>query len=371
MTQNTTHKIGVLIPQSNAYPLIGKEFIAGLRIGLGEESYQLSIESIAFGADPKQIINATQKLIFQEENSLITGLMGHHGFVELTEFMSKNEEVLLAANLGATAPVNLPQGTFLNSLDLYNALQDLVLHFSKNNIAKIETSTCYYESGYGFIHALAKSIEQTDNVEFAGHFITPHSPRENEAQLMEQHITEDNPDAIVAFHNGIFAKEHATFLNESEIYKKYPIYALPFTCEDNLINDFKPVFQNVKSVSSWYPELENEANNNFILKYSNAKGKPPSFFSLLGYENGLIIANAIKNGETPIKKAIEQTTIEGPRGEISFNPDSNCTRFNNHIWEITGDKKTTIAKLEANNLNTVNQNLESEASGWFNAYLCH
>ena len=71
MNENITHNIGVLLPQSKAYPFIGKEFIKGLKLGLGDEyNYKLSIESIAFGSDPKQLIYAAQKLTFQEDQRI-------------------------------------------------------------------------------------------------------------------------------------------------------------------------------------------------------------------------------------------------------------------------------------------------------------
>ena len=366
-----THNIGVLIPQSNAYPLIGKEFIHGLKLGLGNTDFKLSIESIAFGSDPKQITNATQKLFFQEDTCITTVLLGHYGLSELTEFVSKNDEILLMATMGATRPFDLPNGTFQNSFGLYNALQDLVHHFDKNNVSKIETSTCYYESGYGFIEALATSLENASNVEFSGHFITPHEPRENEAELMMQHISEDNPEAIVAFHNGVFAKEHATFLAENNMHEKYPIYALPFSCEDSLINDHENVFQEITTVSSWYPQLENESNKKFVADYVATKGKNPSFFALLGYENGLIIANALKQNSGSLKTAIADTHIDGPRGPIAFDNESNSTAFDQHLWKINGSDKTVISKLEANPKKTDPLQEDSDAKGWFNAYLCH
>jgi ABC-type branched-subunit amino acid transport system substrate-binding protein len=363
--------IGVIIPQSNAYPLMGKEFINGLRLGLGETEHKLHIESIAFGSDPKQLMNAVQKLIFQEDVSLTTGLFGHHGYWELAEFISKNEEVLLASHLGATRPIQSPEGVFENSLGLYESLRDLTYYFSKNNINKIETSSCYYESGYGFINALASAIEQLSNTEFSGHFITPHHPREDEAAQMLEYISTDNPDAIVAFHNGLFAEEHASYLAQNDLQKKYPIYALPFTCDAKLCKEHPSVFQDIKVIANWFTDLENDTNKKFIADYLAAKGKNPTFFSLLGYENGLIIANAIRNNQIPLKDAISATTVEGPRGTIKFNAQSNNTEFDNYIWSIKTDKKEVLTKLEKNPNPTSRQTNHEDLQGWMNAYLCH
>ncbi|MFT5823164.1 MAG: branched-chain amino acid transport system substrate-binding protein [Crocinitomix sp.] len=363
--------IGVLIPQSNAYPLMGKEFINGLRLGLGETEYKLIIESIAFGSDPKQLMNSVQKLIFQEDVLLTTGLLGHNGYWELAEFISKNEEVLLVSNLGSTKPIQTPTGVFENSLGLYDSLGDLAHYFSQNNICKIETSSCYYESGYGFTEALSSAIEKLPKVEFSGHFITPHHPREDEATQMLEYISTDNPDAIVAFHNGIFAKEHASYLVENSLQKKYPIYALPFTCDADLCKAHNAVFQDIKVISSWFVELENDTNKKFIADYTAAKGKQPTIFALLGYENGLIIADAIRHNNLPIKKAISETIIQGPRGTIQFNETANNCIYNNYLWSIKSDNKEVLTKLPKNPIQSPKQIDQENLTGWMNAYLCH
>ncbi|WP_298314141.1 ABC transporter substrate-binding protein [uncultured Aquimarina sp.] len=374
MTTNSKHKIGVLLPQSNAHPTMGKSFLNGLRLATDSLHLDLVIESIGSGADQKQLLNSFQKLCYQENVALTTGILGHNGFKELAEFASQNQEAILAANFGSKRPIKLPAGVFLNSLGLYDSLQQLVDFLLQSKKYNIATSTCYYEAGYGFIEALDDVISQNDYASFAGHFITPLHPSENESELMDSYFSKIKPDAIVAFHNGIFAKEHASYLDQNKLYEKHNTYTLPFSAEDSLLEEFSNVFKKVKTVSSWYPELDNNTNKLFIKNYQKLYHKNPDFFALLGYENGLVITSALLGGPNNLNNTIQTLNIQGPRGEISFDDTFKKTNFNHYIWETS---KINLSQFQRNIYKKLNKNIINSLEitennpGWFNTYLCH
>ncbi|WP_157812226.1 ABC transporter substrate-binding protein [Polaribacter sp. ALD11] len=372
------NKIGVILPQSNAHKQIGKSFTNGLKLGLKDISYKLLIEGTGFGSDPKQIINSIQKLNIQEEVKLTTGLFGHYGFAEIAEFVSQNEEILIAANFGTNFAIKPPTGVYQNTLGLQDSLIKLIAHFSKNNIEKITTSSCYYESGYGFIKGLEIGIKNQETTQFAGHYITPHKPHKNESELMNLFIKKSNPEAIVAFHNGIFAEEHLDFIEKNNIHNKYPIYALPFSSEDRLVKKSPETFKAIKTISSWYKDIKNDSNKKFTDMYLKTYDKVPDFFALLGYENGLVIKNTLQQKNQSLKKSIEEINIDGPRGKINFNNPFNKTNFAHYIWDQEVDKNNNVIRkqiieLPKNNLFNLAKLTEEESTsqGWFNSYLCH
>lgn len=374
MDQIQKKKIGVLIPQSNTFPLMGKAFLNGFKLAIGDLNCDYFVEGIGSGADAKQLLNSYQKLSYQNSVDITTGLLGHHGYRELSHFVSQNDEVLVAADLGAKKPFQTPNGVYQNSLGLYDSLQSLVQYFESNSIAKIASSTCYYESGYDFVAALSDSLDATEKVEFAGHFITPLHPRENESELMFETMQAVDPDAIVAFHNTVYAKEHAEFLSKNELQNKYPIYALPFTCAEDVIEKFPTVLEKIKVVSSWYPTMENATNQKFIIDYQKSYNKQPDFFALLGYENGLVIREALTQNERSIQDTLKAINIEGPRGPINFNENHNRTTYTNYLWEIKNDSSQGLSKKMLDKLeqpSALDTSQQNEQAGWYNSYLCH
>ncbi len=367
-------KIGVLLPQSNAYPTIGKDFLNGLRLGLGINPPQLVVESIGLGSDIKQMSIASQKLVFQENVAITTGLVGDYGLSALTDFYTKNEEVLFVASLGSQLPKYLPEGVYQNSFGLASSLKDLGTHLAKENHTKIATSTCYFDAGFGFLDAIEKGISNHPELEIIGHFITPLSPREDESDLMALFFEQTQAKTIISFHNGIFAKEHATFLKENGQFKDKTFYCLPFSCEDAIVQEFPEVVERFNLVSSWYPELDNIANQTFVNSYIELNKKSPSIFALLGYENGLAIAATLSQ-DKQLSEALKNLNMEGPRGTINFQKGTNSTSFNPHIWKVKLDgevvKRNLNTTIDTERLQEENIVSNQPINGWFNAYLCH
>lgn len=362
--------IGILLPQSKAYPKISKDFMKGLRLAL-QESVELKIEGIGYSSDPKAIIDSIQKLVNQEDVSLLTGLLGHFGIEEICDFVEDIDETLIYADLGATIPPNLSERKKItcNSLGLVDSIGKLGKYLVDKGNTEIGISTCYNDAGYGFIQSMEHSIYSVD-AKFSGHFITPLNPRENEAELMSNFTKETDHDAIFCSHNGIFAKEHATFLAKNKIYKETPIYGTQFSFSDDIINEFSDEFDGIKVVSPWLPSLKNEQNNKFINDYSEAHNSTPSVFSLLGYENGLIINNQLQKPQEEKKD-----NLIGPRGSLSINNTDNRITSPAYLWEIKHDNKGNNYQFieEIKNVSKLKDSLSSNSktSGWHNAYLCH
>src|SRR5690606_10057689 len=142
---------------------------------------------------------------------------------------------LIAADLGATVPFGQKKynGVFINSFGLNESSYLLGAYLNNKGYKSICSSTCYYDAGYGFLSAIQASFN--NDINFAGHYITPHTPRENEVQYMESVIGSANPDAVFCFHSGLFAEEHAGFIMDTDLTEKYPYYALPFTYNEKML----------------------------------------------------------------------------------------------------------------------------------------
>ncbi len=365
-------KIGILLPNSKAYPKLSKEFMAGLKLAL-PENFEIKIEGIGFGENSKQIKNAIQKLVYQENVSIITGLLGHKDLEDICEFVNSMDETLIFSNIGASTPLDLTKWSniYCNSFQLNKSTYLLGSLFSKENFKKIGISTCYNDAGYGFNRILETAFNNEENVEFAGHFITPLYPRENEAELMLDFVKHTKPDAIFCSHNGIFAEEHAAFLKENKLSSQdIPMYMNPFSIGTEVLKKYPKVFNGVKSISSWFPELQNKENNSFIGSYIEKYSTTPSVFSLLGYENSLLIQKQLQE-----EKGIK-VNFNGPRGSLYFDENTARTDYNHYLWNLKFEndsyKISQEKKIEQNhNLNYTFLSMESPIGGWNNSYLCH
>jgi len=362
-------KIGVLLPQSKHHPTMTKEFMNGLKLSLLNKEYKLYIEGIGLGNDAEAVINAAQKLINQEDVNLTTGILGHRDLSKVLDFFNHMEETIVYTDFGATKALDLTtrQNIFCNSLDLYNATYSLGKYLINKGTKYVGTSTCFYESGYSFIEAMHNSLYEKNEAEFSGHFVTPLHPRENEAGLMSEFISATKPDALFAFHNGIYAEEHAEFLSQNNIHSTIPLYTLPFSVDHKILYKYPKIFDNTTFISSWHVNLINKENINFIKLYKEKYDKKPSIFSVLGYENGLIIKNKLK------EKTNTHNKISGPRGIINIDNVTNRFSPTQHLWKIQWEDNTYTFKLIdiLQYDHTYKTSKMDENKGWHNTYLCH
>jgi branched-chain amino acid transport system substrate-binding protein len=372
--------IGILLPKSQQYPTLDRDFMRGLK--LANPNVKFYIENIGIGADEKLIIEKIQKLNFQEDVSIIIGFFGHYNISEVYNYASKNDILLLAADTGATLPYETPtyKGVYINSYGLTESCYHLGTYLTAKNFQKVVTSTSFYDSGYGMLSAIEYAFK--DKPIFAGHYITPFVPRENESAHMDNIINSYEPDAVFAFYSGLYAEENADFVNQNKVTKKYPFYVTPFFINDKILEEYKNEPHELYVVSSW---MQNDSDNsNFTDEYKSKYSDSPSIFSTLGYEKGLILKTLLLNAENNlnINSLIEEMSklnIAGPRGNIEFDKDTNRTLFNHHVYKLNLDSSNNISfnKIEtfvndghfikAFTLSTK----PDQMGGWHNAYLCH
>lgn len=362
-------KIGVLLPQSNQYPLLAKQFVSGLKLALSDVDCSFSVEGIGQGSDQKEVINTIQKLVNQEDVNVLTGLLGHKGITEALDFVNSIEETLIYADLGATRPIDLSNysSVFCNSMDLYKSTTLLGKYLIDEGYKNILSSSCYYEVGYGFVEAMGESLYENGEAQFAGHYITPLNPRENEEEFMREVVNGTQPDAVFAFHSGIYAEEHASFLKKDPSVYKAPVFALPFSVDNKVLNTYPEIFDGFRTVVTWFEELDKPENIEFVENYTSQFGKNPSIFSVLGYENGLLIRNGLETGTFKLNQE-----LIGPRGDLNMGGNSNRTNPKHLLCDVKWEANQYVMKpsKELNYEININPSDDKQQGGWDNAYLC-
>ncbi|MEZ0130267.1 ABC transporter substrate-binding protein [Flavobacterium sp. LBUM151] len=376
---DTTTKIGILIPKSQQYPTLDRDFMRGLK--LNNLNVKFFVESIGIGADEKMIIEKIQKLNFQEDISIFIGFFGHYNISEVYNYASKNDVLLLAAEIGATVSYETQgyKGVYINSFGLTESCYHLGNYLTSKNYQKIVSATSFYDSGYGMLSAIEYGFKEKNL--FSGHYITPFIPRENESAHMYQFINTHEPDAVFAFYSGLYAEENADFVNQNKITQKYPFYVTPFFINEKILEEYKNEPYELYVVSSW---MQNDSETmHFTIEYKDIYAENPSVFSVLGYENGLILKNILlntKDNKTSfLIEEMGKLNITGPRGNIEFDKNTNRTIFNYYMYELNIDSNNNISfnKMEtfindAHFSKTFTlSNKPEQVGGWQNAYLCH
>jgi branched-chain amino acid transport system substrate-binding protein len=376
-------KIGLLVPQSKQYPALDRDFVRGIKLSGLEGKYY--VESIGRGADDKLIIDKIQKMSLQEDIQVIIAFFGHRDMDNVYAYTSQNDILLIVSEIGATLPYAMaPQpGVFINSLGLTESAYLLGGYFSTaGQYRNIAISSSYYDVGYGIQSALEMALYPND-LQFSGHYITPFYPRENEAECMSESIHAGQPDAVFAFHSGTYAKEHASYIDSNQLTAHYPFYLTSFSVNNDIIQQYGSGLNHVFLVGSWLEGAKDESACTFTKHYREVHGQLPGAFSLLGYESGLFVKALLEStsgtGPRALATNAYAVSVEGPRGTIQFQPETNRTVYDHYIFRMTVDAEANHALEQIEVLQNdgsfiqdiIKQDLPEQMGGWHNAYLCH
>ncbi len=379
---STVTKIGILIPQSKQYKTLDRDFIRGIK--LNNLNAQYYVESIGIGANEQLIIDKIQKLYFQEGINIMIGFFGHHNMSRVYEYASDNDILLIASDIGATVPYGIKKqkGIYINSYGLTESCFLLGNHFSEKNYDKIATATSYYDSGYGMLSAIETSLNK-NNMMFSGHYITPFYPRENEAECMQLTLDHYKPEVVFAFYSGLYAEENASFIRTNKVAQHYTFYTTPFAINESIISEYQAQAFPLYVVASWFENFAHTSDCSFNMLFKEQYDDAATVFALLGYENGALLANLLETAESTdtrtLLRHISTIKIDGPRGSIQFDPETNRTKFDHHIYKLERNSDDQVLFERVATLNNeghfitevTEQDMPPKIGGWQNAYLCH
>ena len=162
---------------------------------------------------------------------------------------------------------------------------------------------------------------------------------------------------------------------------EFTYYLTPFSVKKDVYHDKQnPIF----IVGSWLGNDNENTNSQFIREYKEEYNSTPTVFSLLGYENALVLKTIIKsenldNSYTSLLNKMKKLHLEGPRGTIFFEEKSNRTIFNHYLYKMLTYDESDFSYQKVETLenygsfiqNVLFQESPAQPGGWQNAYLCH
>lgn len=379
--------IGILLARSTYYQTIGFDLYEGLRLGLkqlGNSDIRIVSENIGFGADKQQCYRSAEKLLLEENASIVIAYIGHRTAQLLRPLFLAANKILIVLDAGANLPHEWPTCPNIFYHSLHNSLgASLAAKQAVNDGYKTAGMvTGYYDGGYLHTYSISKGFEDIGGKISFNH-ATGYMSEDFSIEPLKGHLEQFPNSALLSIFSGDFVQWYFEGIKNSFEGKNLPVYLPPFGFEETMLADTDYPSDNIKGIAAWSKKIDSIENKNFIEAMISA-GRIPNLFSLLSWESATIAIETLKlidkhkSNVPKIASDLQTIKFESPRGKIYFDAKTNTSI--SPLYNVTiipnNDGKCEL-QLEGKTADVyehfeklTNQDLNNSASAWYNSYAC-
>lgn len=379
--------IGILLARSTYYQTIGFDLYEGLRSGLkhlGRSDIKIVTENIGFGADKQQCYRSAEKLLLEENVSVVIAYIGHRMAQLLRPLFLAANKILIVLDSGANLPQEWPTCPNIFYHSLHNSLGASLAakQATIDGYTSAGMVTGYYDGGYLHTYSISKGFEETGGTITFNH-ATGYKEEDFTITPLINHLEQFPDSALLSLFSGDFVHWYFEGIKNSFERQNLPTYLPPFGFEEMMLSEATYPSDNIKGIAAWSKKLESEENKIFIETITNT-GRTPNLFSLLSWESASLSLKVIelidesKNNIPQIAIGLQEFTFESPRGRIYFDKKTNTSiapLYNATIIATNDGKCEVQIESEANNVlehfeKLTTQELNNSTSAWHNSYTC-
>ncbi|CAD0005640.1 ABC transporter substrate-binding protein [Flavobacterium salmonis] len=379
--------IGILLARSTYYQSISFDLYEGLRSGLkhlGRNDIRIVTENIGFGSDKQQCYRSAEKLLLEENVSVVIAYIGHRMAQLLRPLFLAANKMLIVLDAGANLPHEWPACPNIFYHSLHNSLGASMAARQAVNDGYTSAGmvTGYYDGGYLHTYGISKGFEENGG-KIAFNHATGYKEEDFTIAPLKDHLEKFPNSALLSLFSGDFVHWYFEGIKNSFEGQNIPIYLAPFGLEEMMLADAEYPGGNIKGIAAWSKKIDSEENKIFI-ETITAANRTPNIFSLLSWESASLALKVIelivqsKNNMTQIASGIKSFTFKSPRGTIYFDSKTNTSispLYNSTIIPNSEGKCEIQIESIANDVfehfqKLTNQNLSNSTSAWYNSYTC-
>lgn len=374
-------KVGVMLPRSDMYPTLAKDFLNGLKLAyqLGEQQNtypNILIEGIG-NATGANLLAIAEKLILQEDVDLVISFCSYYNLSEFVRVFESYKKPLIHIDLGG----NVLKADHVNpyvihhTLNLWHSCYLAGVYAANSNGKRAALTTSYYDGGYNLAESFVKGFTDSGG-EIVFNYVSPMDYKSETFDDMLEGLQSTMPEVVFSLFSFKEGNKVRDLLAHSELNGKTTFIAAPLLTEDTLRHTQKSL-DNLLSIASWAFEDEIEQMQSFNKGYQNAYEVSPNLISLMAYEVGLLLTHFMsETGNIPnrIGDAVAFLLLDTPRGEITYNDYNESQVTHNYVRKFIsskeGCKNELLATIDAKCENELYEYFKDHPfSGWHNPYI--
>jgi branched-chain amino acid transport system substrate-binding protein len=348
IAQGAPLKIGVLSPVSGGFASLGNNMVNGMRMLFAEKDnkvagrpVQLIVEDDEF--KPQEGLRKARKLVEQDNVDLLLGVLSSAIGYALKEYANRARRVWVttgAAADGIFRKANNSPYAFRASLSTRQANEPMGTWLADKGFKRAFVTGSDYAMGREAVEAFDRSFKLKDGVR-AGEIYAPLGTTDFAPYLAA--IKSANADLVYATYAGSEAVRFVQQFTAFGLKSSLRLAGYGYLVEEDVLEAEKEAAEGVYSGINWAYGLDTPANKAFIANYRRQFNTVPTADAQSGYVGAQIVWEAFNRlggkaqSQEALSDAILATSIDTPRGPVSFDPETRNVIQNIYIREVVRD----------------------------------
>jgi branched-chain amino acid transport system substrate-binding protein len=324
-------KIGLLLPYSGVYAVLGESITQGMELVFGRENWTVAGRKIELikeddEAKPPVGVRKAQKLIDSDRVDILTGPVHSGVLAGIRDIVHSSKTILIVSNAGADqiSRERCSAWIFRTSFSNWQPCQPMGGWVAKNLAKEVFQIAPNYQAGKDMMAAFRETF-----VPAGGKVVGEDYPKFGETDYAPYltKIRQSGAKAVFAFFSGSDAVNFVKQYDQYGLKGSIKLTGAGFLTEPDVLPAQGKSALGVITGHFYTPQLDNPVNQRFVKEFREKfGGKTPDGFACQGYDTAEVIARALKavGGNTQdknkLREAIAKVEFDSPRGRFRFDP---------------------------------------------------
>jgi branched-chain amino acid transport system substrate-binding protein len=347
-------KVGVLLPYSGVYAVLGESITNGMQLYFDGVSNSAGGRSLTLikedeGTTPDDGLRKARKLVEQDQVDFIAGTVSTAIAYAIRDLVHEQKMIYISANAGGNDLTRARKSPYIFRTSFSNAQPSIPMgeYLVKRGLRKVYVTAADYAAGKESLAAFKEGFLAAGG-QLVGEDYPPFPNTDYAAYLTKIRPTE--PEATYSFYAGSdavnFVKQYAEFGLNSSI----KLCGSGFLLEEDVLPAQGAAALGGITGLHWALTLDNSENKAFTQAYRQKFNKDADVYAMQGYDTARVIVEALNKtqGDTTNKdrlvEAIAGVRFASPRGPFEFDPVTHNPIHNIYAREVreVGGKLTNV-----------------------------
>lgn len=349
-------KIGLLLPYSDIYAVLGESITEAIKMYFEEAGNEAGGRQIEFISEDTEIspdvaAQKARKLIEQDEVDLVAGIVSSGVLMGLRDYFHEMKKLLIVANAGANPISRGAKSPYIWRTSFTNWMAPWSIGgWAAENVGKkAAISVPDYAAGENNITGFTNSYEAAGG-EVVMVQRTPFPNMGDPAPFMAE-LADSGADLVYSFYSGGAAVTFVQAYNDFGIGGQLPLLCAGFMVEEDVLPAQGDAALGIRSSLHWSLLLDNPENVAFDAAFRERTGRAADVFAVQGYDTARVIGEMLNRVEGDTSNvdgmiaALDGISFNSPRGP--FRLDANSQNPEHHMYlrevqEVDGELHNVV-----------------------------